>query len=185
MKLTANVRTAQKKNDVKRIRRAGDVPGVIYSSKKGTESICVKGEEFAAILRSVAPGQLPTTVFALDLGGKERKALIKDVQYDPTTYRPIHLDFEELLDGVMVNVKVPISCTGVVDCVGIKLGGFLRQVIREVRVQCLPKDIPTSFAVDVSSLAIHQTKRLADIQMPKGVRPLALLTEVVVVIAKR
>ena len=68
---------------------------------------------------------------------------------------------------------------------GIKLGGFLRQVIRHVKVECLPKNIPSEFIIDVKDLGIRQSKRLKDLAMPNGVKPLASPEEVIVVIAKR
>ena len=71
------------------------------------------------------------------------------------------------------------------DCVGIKLGGFLRQVIRSVKVRCLPKNIPQNFELDIRNLKMRQSKRLSDLVMPEGVTPLAATDEVVVVIAKR
>ncbi|MBS0654010.1 MAG: 50S ribosomal protein L25/general stress protein Ctc [Verrucomicrobia bacterium] len=185
MKLTVKSREGEKKGDIKQIRREGNIPAIIYSSSTKPEKMIVDGTEFAAILRGVLPGQLPTTIFTLTNGKKERKAIIKDIQYHLTTYKVSHIDFEELLDEVPVSVKVPVNCTGVVDCVGIKLGGFLRQVTRHVKVECLPKNIPAEFLIDVRDLGIRQSKRLKDIAMPQGVRPLASTDEVIVVIAKR
>jgi large subunit ribosomal protein L25 len=185
MKLTANKRTDMKKGAIKQTRREGNIPAIVYAPDRAGEPIIINVEEFRAALRSMKQGHLPTTIFTLHLGNKERKAIVKDIQYDLTTYQVIHLDFEELSDKVLVSVKVPISCTGAAECVGIKLGGFLRQVIPAVKVECLPKDIPAMFEVDVRELGIRQTKRLSDIAMPKGVKPLVDVKEVVVVIAKR
>jgi len=185
MKLTMKSRDGEKKADIKQIRREGNIPAIIYSSSTKPEKLIIDGTEFAAILRGVLPGQLPTTVFTLNDGKKERRAIIKDIQYHLTTYRVSHIDFEELLDNVPVSVKVPVNCIGIVDCVGIKLGGFLRQVTRHVKVECLPKHIPSEFIIDVRDLGIRQSKRLKDIAMPQGVRPLASTDEVIVVIAKR
>lgn len=185
MKLTVQTRDAKTKGDLKQIRREGNIPAIIYSSSRQPEKMVVNGEEFSAILRGVLPGQLPTTIFVLNDGKKEKRAIIKDIQYHLTTYKVSHIDFEELIDDVPVSVKVPVNCTGIVDCVGIKLGGFLRQVARHVKVECLPKHIPSEFIVDVKDLGIRQSKRLKDIVMPQGVRPLAASNEVIVVIAKR
>lgn len=186
MKLTMSKRSAASKKELSEIRRAGNIPAVIYSKGNVGENISVSGPEFKAVLRSLKPGCLPTTVFSLTgEDGKQKRAILKDIQYQPTTYDVWHLDFEELVDGVSVNVKVPIQCIGVVDCVGIKLGGVLRQVIRTLKVNCLPKDIPSEFQLDVRELQISQTKRLSDITLPSTVRPLVDLKEVAVVIAKR
>jgi large subunit ribosomal protein L25 len=185
MKLTTKPRTGEKKSDIKQIRREGDIPAVIYSAKTQPEKLIITGPEFGAILRGVKPGQLPTTVFTLNDGKKERRAIIKDIQYHLTSYRVSHIDFEELSDNVLVSVKVPINCTGIADCQGIKLGGFLRQVIRHVKVECLPKHIPSEFMIDVRDLGMRQSKRLKDLVLPAGVKLLCAAEEVIVVIAKR
>lgn len=185
MKLTAEKRVIAKKSDIKKTRRDGKIPAVVYSQGKTSQLISLNGAEFGAVLRQMKPGHLPTTTFSIMVDGKETKAIIKDIQYQLTTYQVSHIDFEELISDVPVNVKVPIQCVGVADCAGIKLGGFLRQVIRHVKVECLPKDIPAEFIVDVKDLGIKQSKKLKDLVMPKGVKPLAKLEEVVVVVAKR
>lgn len=185
MKLTASERVSVKKSDVKQIRREGKIPAILYSPGQTNQQLILDGSEFGAILRQMPPGHLPTTIFTLSINEKERKAIIKDIQYHLTTYQVSHVDFEELVENVPISIKVPIQCVGVAECVGVKLGGYLRQVRRHVQVECLPKHIPTEFTVDVKDLGIKQSKRLADISMPKGVRPLAQMDEVVVVIAKR
>jgi large subunit ribosomal protein L25 len=185
MKLTATERSPGKKGEIKQLRREGKIPAILYSTDRSNVSLSLDGAEFGAIMRNMKPGRLPTTVFNLMINGKEKKAIVKDIQYQLTTYQVSHIDFEELVEDVPISVKVPIQCTGVADCVGVKLGGFLRQVIRHVKVECLPKHIPAEFVVDVKDLGIRQSKRLADIPMPKGVKPLAKMDEVVVVIAKR
>ena len=185
MKLKLSKRSGEKKSELTQIRFRKDIPAVIYQNGKPGESVTVNGSEFHAILRGLKKGYLPTTIFELDLDGKKSKAVVKDIQYHPTTYQVLHLDFLLLSDGVPVDLKVPISFEGQADCVGIKLGGFLRPVIRHVRVRCLPKDIPVDFKMDIRSLAIGQTKRIRDIEISEAVRSLIKPEEVVVVIAKR
>lgn len=186
MKLQTVKRTADSKSEVKKLRREGYIPAVLYMKEKNGDMIAVNANELSAHLRSVKPGHLPTTIFTLvDEKGGERRVVIKDIQYAVTTYAVTHLDFEELVPDQKINVKIPIECTGMVDCVGIKLGGVLRQVIRHVRVRCLPKDLPSYFELDIRELGLKQSKRLKDLQIPKTVRPLVDLNEVVAVIVKR
>lgn len=185
MKITVIERAGMKKSDNKKMRREGNIPAVIYAPGKTAENITINGTEFGAILRNLKPGSLSTTVFSLMMGKKERRAIIKDIQYQLTSYQVSHLDFVELVEDVPVQVKVPIVVTGIADCVGIKLGGFLRQVVRFVDVECTPKKIPSEFTVDIKDLGIMQTKRVSDLAIPDGVRPLVNLEEVIVVIAKR
>lgn len=185
MNLTAKKRAEETKGAIKQARRAGKIPAVCYAPGGEAQSIEVDEVAFSAALRKIKSGRLSTTVFTLEIDGKKNKAIVKDIQYDLTSYRVIHLDFQELKDDVSVSVKVPIECVGKGDCVGIKLGGFLRQIIRDVKVKCLPKDIPSEFELDIRSLRIKQSKRLSDLMMPKGVKPLSTTDEVVAVIAKR
>lgn len=186
MELHVHKRESERKSQVKALRREGKIPAVVYHRSKEAESVSIDLKAFIELLRTVQPGRLSTSIFTLvdDKGGK-RRAILKDIQYNPVTYDVIHLDFEELIADVAVNVKVPIECTGVADCVGIKLGGFLRQVKRHLRVNCLPKDIPTHFQLDIKEMAIFNSKRMKDLDIPNTLRPLADLNEVVVVIAKR
>lgn len=185
MNLTAKKRAENRKSEIKKIRREGNIPGVFYAPGQPAQSIVVDGVEFKTAMRSIKQGMLSTSVFNLTVDGKKKKVIVKDIQYAPTTYNVIHLDFEELSDNVPVQVKVPVNCIGMNDCAGIKLGGFLRQVIRTIKVECLPAHIPSYFEVDVKELSIRGAKRLSDIPMPKGVRPVSAGDEVVVVIAKR
>lgn len=186
MKLNITKRLSHKKSDSKKIREEGNIPAIVYVRGKESESIIVNGAEFSAHLRKVESGHLSTTVFELSQeGNKSRKTILKDIHYDPVSYNVIHLDFEELLDNVQVNIKVPIECVGAADCTGVKLGGIIRQVIRHLRVRCFPKDMPTAFRLDIRSLGLWEAKRLSDIELPPTVRPLADLNEVAVTIAKR
>lgn len=186
MKLNLITRPDKGKTASRRLRREGVIPAVLYSKGQSGEPIAIEREAFASFLRQVAKGHLSTTVFVLaDPSGKQRRALVKEIQYNVTNYEVIHLDFEELFDEQSINVKVPIECIGVADCVGVKQGGVLRQVIRHVRVRCLPRDIPSEFKLDVSKLDMRQSLRLRDIAMPETVRPIANLNEVAVGIVKR
>lgn len=186
MKLKVMPRAAQKKSEVLKLRRQGFIPAIIYHKEKAGETIYVQSDEFSAYLRHVQQGHLPTTIFTLvDEKGKQRRVIIKDIQYNVVNYNVIHLDFEELIDNVPVKVKVPIECIGAAECEGVKLGGVLRQVIRYLRVRCLPKDIPSHFTLDVSGLGPRQSKRLEDVPLSDTLRPLANLREVAAVIVKR
>lgn len=187
MKLNITKRTAGKKTESKKLRRAGQIPANLYKcGKEAADNIALDTSEFDAHLRQLQPGRLSTQIFLLtDEKGNEHRALLKEIQYHATNYKVIHLDFEELVDNVPVNVKVPIECTGVVDCVGIKLGGVLRQVIRYLKVRCLPTDIPPAFVFDVRNMNQRDTRRLKDLNIPETVKPLVNLNEVAVAIVKR
>ena len=142
MKLSMKKRVEGKKNAVRQLRRNGEIPAVLYAKGFPSESISINEAEFSTALRQVAPGRLPTVVFTLSEGKEEVRVLVKDIQRDPTTYQIEHLDFLVLGKGPRVTVKIPVEFKGVVECTGLKLGGFLRQVIRHVKVSCPQDQIP-------------------------------------------
>lgn len=186
MKLSLFTRASGKKSEIKKIRREGNVPGVLYGVKQEARNIYIQGAELDAVFRALKAGLLPTTVFTLQEGNNTINAIIKDIQYHPTTYAVQHVDFLMLEENTPVSVNVPIIVLGASDCPGIKLGGFSRHVIRHLEVRCLPKDIPQQFSLSIHDLQLSQAKRLSDIEMPASVRPLARnMKEVAIVIAKR
>lgn len=185
MKLAVTKRTEEKKSELGRLRREGGIPAILYSKGEEGRKLVVSGNAFKKMLAKFPKGTLSSKVFILVLDGQEIKALVKDIQYRVTTYDIIHLDFEQLHDDCEVTLNIPITCTGVVDCVGVKLGGVLRQVIRQVRVRTLPKNLPDEFTLDVRDLGLGQSRRLRDLAIPSGVRPISDLKEVAVVVSRR
>jgi len=185
MKLKIVKRSGAKRSESGRIRREGNIPAILYSQKSENELISIDGMEFAEILRKIVSGRLSTTKITLVDGDKEVQAIVKEIQYHPTTYQVLHLDLERLVPNTPITVKVPIEFSGVADCAGIKLGGFLRTVLRHVKVECTPDKMPDVFTIDVKGLVIGQSQRLSAISIPEGVKPLDSLKEVAVVIAKR
>jgi large subunit ribosomal protein L25 len=183
MKFTCFARTAG--NKINEARREGKIPAVLYGPKQAGIPFYIKKEELEEVLRSLQKGSLATTRFTLELDGKKFQALVKEVQYERATYAVEHMDFIVLHDDVLVAVNVPIRLAGMGECVGAKLGGFIRHVIRQLKVSCLPKDIPHEFVLDVQEMQIAQSKRLSEIVIPTGVKPLAKMNEVAVIIAKK
>ena len=168
------------------IRRRGDIPSILYAKGKKTQSMITNGVDFSTALRHVDKGALAVTVFDVNIeDGTSLKAIVKAIDYHPVTYKVLHLDLMELQEAVPVSIKVPIRFASVLDCVGVKQGGVLRRVIHCLKVDCLPKDMPKEFVLDVGSLGMKQSKRLSDIKFPTGVSSKANLEEVAVTVAKR
>jgi large subunit ribosomal protein L25 len=187
MKLAVQKRTSGKKGENNKLRREGNIPAILYGMNGPGVPVQVKADEIKAILRNIKSGLLSTTVFELTEHGhgKNHKAIIKEIQYNVASYDVEHIDFAVVSEDKPVTVNVPILMAGVADCVGVKLGGFLRQVIRSVKVSCLPRHIPQGIVVDVREMNIGQSKTLADIPIPSTVKPVAKLTEVAVVVGKK
>ncbi len=184
-KLTVYPRKDLKTSETKKIRREGNIPGILYGQGRENESIWIKGEEIQTILRNLKSGLLGTMKFELHDGKKTHQAIIKDIQYHVANYSILHIDFAVLEEDREVTVNVPIQISGLAECVGVKLGGFVRQIIRTMKVSCLPRNIPQEFELDIRDLDVAGSKRLSDIAIPDSIRPLARMNEVAVVIAKK
>lgn len=186
MQLKTYKRAAKAKSALTSARRKGQIPAIVYRQGQVGEPILVDGAPFSLLLRDLPSGHLPTTKITLIAeDGSSRSCLVKEIQYHPTTYAILHLDFLELVDGVAVRVKVPIECVGGAECVGVKQGGVLRQVVLHARVSCTPDQLPDSFNLPVKEMQMRQSRRMRDVEIAKGVKLLDSQDEVVAVIAKR
>ncbi len=151
------------KNAARRVRVAGKIPGVIYGAKEAAVAVELDPKQMQRILHS-ASGH--NTIFDVSISNGARvKAMIVDWQYEPIKDRLIHVDLKRIAMDKMMRVEVPIVLEGVP--VGVKTeGGVLELVLREVEIECLPSDIPSSIVVDVSNLALNASIRVSD--LPHG-----------------
>ena len=154
-------REAIGKNHARRLRRQGQIPAVVYGARREAVPVTVDPERILGILRSES-GE--NTIFQLSLKGtdKTRHVMIKDYQVDPVRGRLMHADFVRIQMDEVIEVDVPIHLVG--EAAGVKLdSGILEHVTREVRVACLPGDIPEHIVVDVSALKIGDGIRVSDL----------------------
>jgi large subunit ribosomal protein L25 len=161
------------KNEARRLRRAGRVPGIVYGARK-TGAIPVTADP-KRILEILASDTGVNTIFELNLGGSEPRShvMIREYQVEPVKGRLIHADFVRIRMDEELEVDVPVQTTG--EAAGVKLdGGILDHVTREVRVACLPGDIPERIDIDVTALKIGDSIRVSD--LPKSDR-YRILTE--------
>jgi large subunit ribosomal protein L25 len=158
--LEAQPRTPGNKNDARRVRRSGKIPGVVYGAGKQTLTVSLDPRQVTRILHS-ATGH--NTIFDLALDGSERtKAMIVDWQYEPIKGALLHIDLKRIAMDQKLKVSVPIVLKG--EPAGVKQqGGILEQITREVEVECLPGDIPTSIEADVSELVFGKVLRVSEL----------------------
>jgi large subunit ribosomal protein L25 len=166
--LEAANREGRGKNEARRLRASGRIPGTVYGLKKDgaatATSVAVDPKEVLRILHSDSGAN---TLINLRLDGGETRVMVKEYQLDPVTHHLLHADFYQLAMDRAITVTVPIVLKG--EPKGVKLqGGLLDFVTRDVQVQCLPVDIPEHIDVDVSELMLGQSIRLRDVaQNPK------------------
>jgi large subunit ribosomal protein L25 len=164
--LEAQPRTPGTKNDARRVRVSGKVPGVVYGAGKDALSISLDPRQVAKILNSKTGHN---TIFELALDSERAQAMIVDWQYEPIKGGLLHIDLKRIAMDKKLTVEVPIVIKG--ESAGVKQqGGILEQVLREVEIECLPGDIPTSIEADVSELVFGQVIRVADLPQSDKIR---------------
>jgi large subunit ribosomal protein L25 len=154
------------KNEARRLRRSGRVPGVIYGAKKDSVAVSVDPKAIARILHSETGHN---TIFDLSVNGEKSKAMIVDWQYEPIKGKLMHIDLKRIAMDQRLKVQVPIELIGVPE--GVKTqGGILEQVLREVEIECLPSDIPGHIEVNVEHLVFGVVIRVSDLPHGEGLK---------------
>jgi large subunit ribosomal protein L25 len=163
--LAVEERAERGSREARRLRRSGFVPGVLYGGSNG-ESISFKvgARELRHLL---AGGQ---ALFDLKVGnGQARPVIVKDQQLHPVREHVLHIDLLEVRLDEKIQAPVAVELTGVEEAPGVKEGGVLEHVSRELNIEALPTDIPDSVSVDVSQLEIAATMPLSQVTAPPGV----------------
>lgn len=160
--VTAKAREGKfNKNAARRVRARGMVPAVLYGAKQASQAVELDPKQIIRILHSETGHN---TIFDIVIDGSNAgsKAMIVDWQHEPIRGTLMHIDLQRIAMDKSIRVKVPVQLAGT--AIGVKMqGGILDQVLREVEVECLPADIPSSIAVDVSNLEIGGVVRVADL----------------------
>ena len=149
----------------RRLRRTGVVPGVVYAGGKEARSFQVAEREVRAVL---AGGQ---ALFDLELeGSKAVPVVVKEQQLHPVRGNLEHIDLQEVKLDEEIQAEVAIELEGAEVAPGVKAGGVLEHVTREITVEALPTEIPERIVADVSAMEINDTLQLSVIPVPEGVK---------------
>src|SRR6516162_7487773 len=155
----ARAANSRGKNEARRVRAAGRIPGVLYGAKKETIAVTLDPKQITRILHSESGHN---TIFDLEVGAEKAKVMIVDWQYDPLLGKLLHIDLKRIAMDEKIRVSVPIRLVG--EAEGVKQqGGILDQVLREVEIECLPGDIPAHIDADVSKLVFGTVLRVSDL----------------------
>ncbi len=153
---------AQKRNKIDKasrsaLRNEGKVPAIFYS--KHHEPLSIQISE-----RAIHPLVYTSKTHLITLnveGHEELDCIIKDVQFDPTTEKIVHIDLLGLKKGEKIQIEIPIQLLGTP--VGIKEGGILQHTLHKVQIECLPVDIPEQLEIDVTNLKLGQAIHISDL----------------------
>lgn len=180
IELKANVRTTTGKGPARALRRAGKVPAVLYGPKADTVLLSVGFIDVEQALKKSAIGQVFVNLVIQNGNITARHAMIKELQIHPVSRNYLHVDFYEIAMDRKIRVRVPVVTKGKPR--GVELGGMLQVVRRELKVLCLPQEVPEAIEVDVTELDIGDSIHVEEIPLEGDVEILAEVNFTVVTI---
>jgi large subunit ribosomal protein L25 len=166
IKLTVKERESRGSADSRRLRKQGFIPGVLYGKGKGSYAISVPERELRRVLTG-AGGLHAILDVVLEGQATTHASILKDYQQDPIRGHISHIDLQEVRLDQPIQASVTVQLIG--EPAGVKEGGVLSQVQREINVEALPMEIPEHIDLDVTGMAIGDTLRLADLAPVEGV----------------
>ena len=162
--LSVEERDERGSRSARRLRRSGLVPGVLYGGGDEPFSFKVGSRELRRAL-----GEGSAVIDVVVDGGKARPVIVKDQQHDPVRNHLLHIDLLQVRLDEKIHSTVGIELTGAEEAPGVKEGGVLEHVTRELAIEALPTDIPERIVVDVSGMEAAATMHLAELEAPAGV----------------
>ena len=171
-KLKVTLRNETGKEANRKFRKEGMVPGVLYSPHdKSNLLLKIKREELTKLLTDNKRGLINLEI---DDGKKKSKrlAMVKDFQYNSLKKQLVHIDFYGVTLKEKLTMRINVELFG--ESIGVEEGGILEFDLREIEVECLPSDVPSSFRLDISDLKIGDHLSVKDIEIPEGIK---MLTE--------
>lgn len=166
-KLNVTARAQTGRSASRRLRKVNRVPAILYGKHTSPESLSVEGPEFIRLLKSVAGRAV---LIELARADKAEKALsfLQEVQRDPITDKYLHIDLQEVKADEKFEIRVAIRVSG--ESFGVKnQSGVLEINTQQVRVRCLPKDLPEAVVVDVTELKVGETIKISGLKAIAGV----------------
>ena len=174
-KLDVSSRAADGSRAARRLRRSGRVPGVVYGGGGDAVGFDVDARD----LRLALAGSGAVLDLSVD-GAKPTPVVLKEAQRDPVRGQTVHIDLLRVRLDEAIHAVVPLELEGVDDAPGVKEGGILEQIVRELNVEALPTAIPEAIVHAVGEMQIGETIGLDAVVMPEGVVLLDEVEEVVV-----
>lgn len=147
-------------------RRAGRIPAVIYGNKQDPVLISLEPIELDRHLRGAG---FYSSVYELEAGGAKHRVLARDVQLDPVTDRPLHVDFMRFSKKTRLVMEIPVNFVNEENCDGIRKGGVLNVVRHSIEMRCSPESIPESIDVDLEGLAVGDSVHISAVTLPEDV----------------
>ncbi len=163
--MRAQIRPNTGKGAARATRREGRVPAVIYGDGKSPTSISLAYNE---LLKQVNTGNFLSTIYMLEVEGKESRVIPRDIQFDVVRDFPMHVDFLRVGKGTILTVEISVRFINEENCPGITKGGVINVVRHEIELNCRASNIPEALDVDLSGLDIGDAFHASDLTLPEG-----------------
>ncbi len=166
LELNATPRTVSGTTAVKRLRKTGRIPAVVYGKKHANTNVDLDSKSFTKLLAASASDNILVNL-KIEGESTDSLALVQEVQHDHLRGGILHVDFHAVAADEIIHASVAIVLTGL--DIAEKKGGMLEHIMHSVEVLCLPKDLPEKLTLEVASLELNQSKHISDLQLPAGV----------------
>ena len=168
IRIEAAARERAGKGAARATRREGLVPGVIYGAKQEATLCAFDPRD---IMKELHKGGWQSHLFEVVVkDGPTERTLMRDVQFHPVTDRPLHVDFQRLAPGQLIRVRVPVQFANEGTCPGLKAGGVLNVVRREVEVMADPDNVPEGFEIDLAEANLGDSLRWSAVKETFGTK---------------
>ncbi len=163
----ADAREMQGKGASRRLRHTGKVPAILYGAQKDAQALILDQQN---LLTMIGDERFYSSIVRLKIGASTQEAIVKDVQMHPAKNLVVHVDLQRVVENEKIRISLPIHFKGASISPGVKTeGGVVSHMRADVEVSCLPKDLPEFLELDMSGMALNDTKFMADIPLPPGV----------------
>ncbi len=175
--LKAETRKRTGSGVLKQMRREGYIPSVVYG--KGSENINIKVNT-KALTDMLAHSASESILVDLEIdGGASQTAFLQSTQHNALSGALVHADFLAVTEGMKISATIPVEVHG--EPVGVKAGGIVEQLIRDLDISCSPKDLPERIDASIEHLGVGDSITIGDLDIPEGVE-VVLATDVLVAI---
>ena len=166
--LNAKIRNNSTKGQLNAIRNSGNVPAIIYGGKDQNQKISISKK----LLKSqIDKKNFLSNIITLNIDGKTQEVLPRDIKYHILSDEPIHVDFLRVLPGVKIKIEVPVSFINHEKSPGLKRGGVLNIVRRNVELKCPSEKIPENLILDLDGVDIGESFKISSVKLDPEVVP--------------
>ena len=166
--LDANTRDSKSKGDVRSLRLAGNIPGIVYGGPEQNQKITVLKKTVKSLLDK---GSFLSNIIALNLDGKPQNVLPREISYNVLSDEPTHIDFLRIVPGVKIRIEVPVEFINHETSPGLKRGGVLNIVRRKIELKCPSEKIPSVITLDLDGVDIGESFKISAVKLEEGVTP--------------